>query len=143
MIGPSIPARLLKNSQPTDESEDDVGPMPVAPNSPPRNTTPPAAAGPAIPEHLSKRPEPATTEEEEDEDAFLPTLPPDIAPPSKPSIRQIGPTLPSRPPPENSDSDEDYGPMPLPAGLSSSNDENDGVREFMEREKRRQENIEV
>ncbi|KAG9098224.1 hypothetical protein FRC07_010677, partial [Ceratobasidium sp. 392] len=87
-------------------------------------------------------------DEDEDEDAFLPALPPDLPGPTttNPALapaptKQIGPTFPSRPPPD-SDSDDDYGPMPLPAGVDSSYDENDGVREFMEREKRREQQIE-
>lgn len=121
MIGPAIPAHLKNN-------EEDISALPIA--------------GPAIPAHLIKHLENA--EEDDNEDAFLPSLPPDLAaPPKPPPAKQIGPTLPSRPPPEDSDSDDDYGPMPLPAGASSSTDENDGVREFMERERRRQENIEV
>ncbi|KAF8760797.1 hypothetical protein RHS01_00274 [Rhizoctonia solani] len=149
MIGPAIPAHILKGTKSTEDSEEETGPMPAAgPSSPPKSTTPPAVtiAGPAIPEHLLKRPETIQQnqgdDEDEDDDAFMPALPPDIAGTSKPTPRQIGPTLPSRPPPDDSESDDDYGPMPLPAGLSS-NDDNDGVREFIEREKRRQENIEA
>ncbi|CAE6506879.1 unnamed protein product [Rhizoctonia solani] len=146
MIGPAIPAHLLKGSQNTEDDEEDTGPMPAAgPSSPPRSTTPPApavtVAGPAIPGHLLKRPEVTTQQDEDDDDdAFMPALPPDLGKPSKPA-RQIGPTLPSRPPLEDSESDDDYGPMPLPGGISS-NDDNDGVKEFLERERRREENIE-
>ncbi|QRV76951.1 hypothetical protein RhiJN_19797 [Ceratobasidium sp. AG-Ba] len=51
--------------------------------------------------------------------------------------------LPARPPQnQESDSDDDYGPMPLPAGAASEHDDNDGVREFIEREKRREQQIE-
>ncbi|CAE6451482.1 unnamed protein product [Rhizoctonia solani] len=122
--------------------------MPAAgPSSPPRSTTPPvpvaSVAGPAIPEHLLK---PTTQQvdddDDDDDDAFMPALPPDVVGASKPAPRQLGPTLPPRPPPEDSESDDDYGPMPLPAGLSSNNEEGDGVKEFLERERRRQENIE-
>ncbi|KAJ1310718.1 hypothetical protein OPQ81_009241 [Rhizoctonia solani] len=145
MIGPAIPAHLLKGSQNT-EDDDETGPMPTAgPSPPPRSTTPPApavtVAGPAIPEHLLKRCEPTTQQEEEDDDAFMPALPPDLTGPPKPAPRQLGPTLPSRPPPEDSESDDDYGPMPLPEG-ASSNEDNDGVKEFLERERKREENIE-
>ncbi|CAE6394178.1 unnamed protein product, partial [Rhizoctonia solani] len=146
MIGPSIPAHLLKGSQNTEDDDEETGPMPAAgPSSLPRSTTPPApaitAAGPAIPGHLLKRSELATQQDEDDEEDFMPALPPDLAGPSKPTPRQIGAALPSRPPPEDSESDDDYGPMPLPAGLSLDND-NDGVKEFLERERRREENIE-
>ncbi|CCO35146.1 putative protein KIAA1704 OS=Homo sapiens GN=KIAA1704 PE=1 SV=1 [Rhizoctonia solani AG-1 IB] len=134
---------MIKGTQNTeDDEEEEAGPMP-----PPRSTTPPApaatTAGPSIPEHLLKPQVAQQNEEddEEDDDSFMPALPPDLAEPSKSAPRKIGPTLPSRPPPEDSDSDDDYGPMPLPPGVSS-NDDNDGVREFMERERRRQENIE-
>lgn len=138
MIGPSIPAHLLKPAQP-----DDAGP-----SSPPRSTTPPASIGPSIPTHLLKSapPPPPDDDEEDDEDAFLPALPPDLPGPSaqpQPPPRQVGPTFPSRPPPD-SDSDDDYGPMPLPAGAAvEEEDDNDGVREFIEREKRREQQIEV
>ncbi|KAH7330629.1 hypothetical protein B0J17DRAFT_696689 [Rhizoctonia solani] len=147
MIGPSIPAHLLKGSQ-NNEDDEETGPMPAAgPSSSPRSTTPPvpvaSVAGPAIPEHLLKRSEPTTQQDEDDDDdAFMPALPPDVGGPSKPAPRQLGPTFPSGPPPEDSESDDDYGPMPLPEGLSSNNEEGDGVKEFLERERRRQENIE-
>ncbi|KAG8698981.1 hypothetical protein FRC09_006905 [Ceratobasidium sp. 395] len=130
MIGPSIPAHLLKPSEPDEEDQVEAGPSlpPV-----PRSTTPPAppSIGPSIPAHLSKPAQPPPAEDEdEDEDAFLPALPPDlpgptIRPTTTAPTRQIGPTFPSRPPPD-SDSDDDYGPMPLPAGAGSSHDDNDG-----------------
>ncbi|KAF8603148.1 hypothetical protein BDV93DRAFT_523512 [Ceratobasidium sp. AG-I] len=147
MIGPSIPTHLL-NPKHDDDDEDDVGPSPAGPSSP-RSTTPPAPApasssiGPSIPAHLLKPSAPPPEDEDEDEDAFLPALPPDLPGPTKPApapTRRIGPTFPTRPPPD-SDSDDDYGPMPLPAGVSVDNDE-DGVREFIEREKRREQQIE-
>ncbi|KAG8731084.1 hypothetical protein FRC11_005190 [Ceratobasidium sp. 423] len=145
MIGPAIPAHLLKGSQNTEDDEEETGPMPAAGPSSPPSTTPPApavtVAGPAIPEHLLKGSEATTQQDEDDDDSFMPTLPPDLAKPSKPAPRPIGPTLPSRPPPEDSESDDDYGPMPLPGGISSNN-YSDGVREFLERERRREENIE-
>ncbi|KAG8712899.1 hypothetical protein FRC08_013949 [Ceratobasidium sp. 394] len=139
MIGPSIPAHLLNRSQ------DEDGPPEAGPSSlGPRSTTPPAPSiGPSIPAHLLKPTQPPTDDQDEDEDAFLPALPPDLPVSTKPAptARQIGPTFPSRPPPD-SDSDDDYGPMPLPAGAEPSHDENDGVREFIEREKRREQQIE-
>ncbi|CAE6363871.1 unnamed protein product [Rhizoctonia solani] len=138
MIGPAIPAHLIKGSQNTEDDEEETGPLPAAG----RSTTPPTVAGPAIPQHLLKYSEPTTQQDEDDDDDdFMPALPPDLAGPSKPAPRQIGPTLPSRPPPEDSESDDDYGPMPPPAGLSSY-ESNDGVKEFLERERRREENIE-
>ncbi|KAG8706935.1 hypothetical protein FRC09_002114 [Ceratobasidium sp. 395] len=130
MIGPSIPTHLLKPSEPDEEDQVEAGPsLPPAP----RSTTPPAppSIGPSIPAHLSKPTQPPPAEDEdEDEDAFLPALPPGLSgPTTKPTTtapaRQIGPTFPSRPPPD-SDSDDDYGPMPLPAGADSSHDDNDG-----------------
>ncbi|KAG9080410.1 hypothetical protein FRC06_006621 [Ceratobasidium sp. 370] len=146
MIGPSIPAHLLKRSEPDQE---EAGPPEAGPSSPPgpRSTTPPAppSIGPSIPAHLFKSAQPPVDDQDEDEDAFLPALPPDLSASTKPApapTRQIGPTLPLRPPPD-SDSDDDYGPMPLPAGTGSSHDDNDGVREFIEREKRREQQIEA
>ncbi|KAG8745450.1 hypothetical protein FRC10_007993 [Ceratobasidium sp. 414] len=147
MIGPSIPAHLLKRPEP-DEGE--AGPPEAGPSSSPgpHSTTPPAPLsniGPSIPAHLLKPTQPPADDQDEDEDAFLPALPPNLSVSTKLApapARQIGPTFPSRPPPD-SDSDDDYGPMPLPDGAGSSHDENDGVREFIEREKRREQQIEA
>jgi hypothetical protein len=61
----------------------------------------------------------------------------------------LGPTLPrsatARSDDEEDDySDDDVGPMPLPPAYTSSlHEEQDGVREFIEREKRRKQAVEV
>ena len=41
------------------------------------------------------------------------------------------------------DSDEDVGPMPLPATVGGSRQETDGVRQFLEQEERKREAREV
>ena len=84
-------------------------------------------------------------EEDDDDDDWAPELPPELA--AKPA-RSIGPTLPSavtapasRPYDSDEEEDDGYGPMPLPAGAVAQ--ERSGVQEFIEREERRQKELEV
>ena len=89
--------------------------------------------------------------EDEDEADYAPALPPDLAVSrashheSEGSSKRIqGPALPSalrRSIPAFEDDDDDYGPMPLPAGMSAQ--EKDGVTEFLEKEERRRKQVEV
>ena len=89
--------------------------------------------------------------EEGEEDDYTPALPPDLVaarsshptttsiPSTKPKS-VVGPALPpslarSREAEDEEDSDDDYGPQPLPAGIVL--EENEGVREFLEKEERK------
>ncbi|KAH8922276.1 hypothetical protein BT69DRAFT_1282387 [Atractiella rhizophila] len=85
-----------------------------------------------------------------DEADYTPALPPDLLPAkastsSPPKPPTIGPSRPtfadlsvpiSRPLPAPDDSDDDYGPMPLPAGVSAP--ESDVRSEWMAREEERE-----
>lgn len=98
--------------------------------------------GPTIPAHLldGKQPE---VEEESSDDDYGPALPPDLASTLGPTTRRVfGPSFPTGRPAaaDQDDSDEDVGPMPLPPGQG---EEEDGIRNFLEREERRQKAIEV
>jgi hypothetical protein len=126
MIGPSVPAHLLKRRDDEDE-------MPEPSTS--------KSIGPQLPPSASQDDQ----EEEEDEDAWAPALPPDLEPAP---VRVIGPSMPasiplSSPAQKQYDFDDDYGPMPLPVGSRASDDAGSGVREFIEREERRKKEIEV
>lgn len=122
--------------------------MPNAPISgdlhPGRYSTPLAgpSIGPEIPQQSSSKPD---LDSEEDEDDYVPALPPDLVAQRTSQKRIQGPTLPSMAPrDEEDDDDDDVGPMPLPSAyLNSLQEEQDGVTEFLEREKRRKEAIEV
>jgi len=83
-------------------------------------------------------------EEEEEEDDYVPELPPDlVAQRAVQKARVLGPSLPSALQNSYDDSDdEDVGPMPLPAHLSSRQQEKSAVDEFLEKEKRRQKALE-
>ena len=138
MIGPTVPDRLLSNrSTPPDDEE--AGP------SAPIN-------GPAIPQSLGQ----AQEEEEEEEDDYAPALPPELAAARSSQMTTLDPPKskpiagPSLPPSsthsrhqieDDEESDDDYGPQPLPEGVIL--DENEGVREFLEKEERRRKQIEV
>lgn len=117
---------------------------PAIPNSTQRSTTPEAgpSVGPQIPTgYTVKKP---AEEEEEEEDDYVPELPPDLAAErATQKSRVLGPSLPSitRDSYDESD-DEDVGPMPLPAHLSSRHQEKSAVEEFLEKEKRRQQAVE-
>lgn len=124
--------------------------------------------GPQLPPHLQKKfsgaddkggsaedSEPRPHEDSDDDDCFAPALPPDLAvrrpqagpalpstvgPNLPPSVNAFGPSTSSVP--ADDDSDDEYGPMPPPAGAEAPEEE-DGVKEFVEREKRRQQKLEV
>jgi len=119
---------------------------PAIPDSVKRLTTPEAgpSIGPQIPTDLSTK---EIVEEEEEEDDYVPELPPDLAVQrTTQKARVLGPSLPSvtqNSYDDNDDGDEDVGPMPLPAYLSSQQEEKSAVEEFLEREKRRRQAIEV
>lgn len=128
MIGPAIPNHLNRASD-----SDEEGPQPSTSSSP-------AVLGPQLPPSLAAKVAP--DEDEDDEDSWAPSLPPDLAPPPP---RVIGPSFPG---PSsrlgyNDDSDDDYGPMPLPAGVRAEEEAGSGVREFIEREERRKKDLEV
>lgn len=130
MIGPSVPAHLLKHH----ENDDDQGPQPSTSTS-----ISVAVAGPQLPPYTTP-----STAEDDDDGSWMPELPPDLAPPPP---RMIGPSIPSRPLPASAgtedDSDDDYGPMPLPAGAQANDDAGSGIREFIEREERREKELQV
>jgi hypothetical protein len=92
-------------------------------------------------------PTPSSSNTLPEDDDYVPELPPDlIAAQHSAPKRAVGPTMPSmRPRDDDDDSDDDdVGPMPLPSAYSNSqHEEQDGVSEFLEREKRRKEAIEV
>ena len=118
---------------------------PAIPDSTKRSTTPEAgpSIGPQIPTNNAvNKP---LVEEEEEEDDYVPELPPDLAAQrTAQRTRVLGPSLPSAVQNSYDDSDdEDVGPMPLPAHLSSRQQEKSAVEEFLEREKRRQQALEV
>ena len=121
MIGPAIPDSAAKRS-----ITPDVGP----------------SIGPRIPtDYAVKTP----AEEEEEDDDYVPELPPDlITQRTAQKARVLGPSLPSAIHDTYDDSDdEDVGPMPLPAHLSSQHQEKSAVEEFLDKEKRRQQAMEV
>ncbi|KAF9649083.1 hypothetical protein BDM02DRAFT_3114437 [Thelephora ganbajun] len=115
---------------------------PAIPDSAKRSTT--SEAGPSVGPQF---PTGYTTKgpvEEEEEDDYVPELPPDLAAQrTVQKARVLGPSLPSATQNSYDDSDdEDVGPMPLPAHLSSRQQEKSAVEEFLEREKRRQQAME-
>ena len=142
-IGPRIPAHLLsaksgesKTQVFDDDDDDDFGPSPqvgpsIGPSMPPRSSA--RAAPEARPAH--SRP------------MVGPSMPPP-APSASVSAaaqgkRPVGPSLPKYAPMydpssgygDESDSDDDVGPKPLPAGMH--HEAADPVKEFMEREEKR------
>ena len=124
---------------------------PAIPDSAKRSTTPEAgpSVGPQIPTDYAVKgsAEEEEEEKEEEEDDYVPELPPDlVAQRVAQKARVLGPSFPSTA--QNSydysdDDDDDVGPIPLPPHLSSQQQEKSGVEEFLEREKRRQQAIEV
>ncbi|KAF9779739.1 hypothetical protein BJ322DRAFT_1101622 [Thelephora terrestris] len=120
---------------------------PAIPDSTKRSTTPEAgpSLGPQLPtDHAFKKPTEGEEDEDEDEDDYVPELPPDlVAQRGAQKARVLGPSLPLGSGHSYDDSeDEDVGPMPLPAHLSSQHQEKSAVEEFLEREKRRQQALE-
>ena len=116
---------------------------PAVPDSAKRSTTP--EVGPQIPtDYVVKKF--VEEEEDEEEDDYVPELPPDLAAQRvAQKTRVLGPSLPSAAQDsyDYSDDDDDVGPMPLPPHLISQQQEKSGVEEFLEREKRRQQAMEV
>ena len=120
--------------------------------------------GPELPPHLQRHKKDEEEEASDDEDAFLPELPPDLKAGTKPASSTPGPSpspsrssaapastskpsAPTRPPPapapyDDDDSDDDVGPKPLGAP-AVRHDENEGIRRFLEVEQRRREEAEV
>lgn len=140
-IQPQKPAHLLNAADSDDEYNGNSPMLPTqGPQIPPhlankpKSTSPPRAAHPQPPTAPFQ---PNAEDAEEDEDAYLPALPPDLVAPK----RKLGPTLPANSSQTRfydddlSDSEE-VGPMPAPAG-PHANAADDAVREFMEREERR------
>lgn len=105
----------------------------------------PEAGPPERPETLSNYAAERPVEEEEEEDDYVPELPPDLAAQRvAQKARVLGPPLPLAAQNSYDDSDDDeVGPMPLPAHLSSRQQEKSAVEEFLEKEKRRQQAMEV
>ena len=146
-IGPEIPSHFLTRSNGGSPSDGGDHPSAVGPQIPPH-----LVAGPSKP--LSE--DEANKEESDSDDDYAPALPPDFAARSGsgPTTKVVGPTFPQ---PysksqnhdrsrygidaDEEDSDDDVGPMPLPDGISF--EEENGVREFMEREERRRKQVEV
>ncbi|KAF8657968.1 hypothetical protein AX16_002129 [Volvariella volvacea WC 439] len=167
-IGPEIPPHLLpkvEQSASDDGSDDDASFGPQLPadlvarqpnsRSPPREQKeqPTASQGGAqIGPQVGAQPQ---DDDDDDDDDYTPALPPDMAtsraPTSLatavksagagPSRRPAGPLLPSQQryfPDE--DDDDDFGPKPLPAGVTL--EEPSAVQKFMEQEERRRKNLE-
>lgn len=136
--------RDVDHSHQTPPSKTVVMIGPAIPGSEKRSITPEAgpSMGPQIPQsYAPERP----VEEEEEEDDYVPELPPDlVAQRAAGKTRVLGPSLPSTVQSNYDDSDdEDIGPMPLPAHLSSRQQEKSAVEEFLEKEKRRKQAMEV
>ncbi|KAF8060770.1 hypothetical protein FPV67DRAFT_1673615 [Lyophyllum atratum] len=137
-IGPELPPHLQRRSNEEEVEEEDVN----------------VVVGPQIPSGLLNQ-----VDDDDDEDDYVPELPPDLAATrsagpsnaeasgssSSVNKRVVGPSLPSYPPTydpkfhsayeDEDDSDDDFGPRPLPAGVKHV--ERTAVQEFMEREERR------
>lgn len=100
--------------------------------------------GPSIPENLLKGKAKQVEDDESSDDDYGPALPPDMQknPEPAPEKRVIGPSFPTGPPPaDESDEDDDVGPMPLPEGYVAP--ETSGIQDFLEQEERRRKAIEV
>lgn len=156
-IGPQLPAHLLrkqseafKSTTPSpfsaDEDNEDAGPAPIGPHIPANihNRRSQSAQDNTNQDH-----DLGDNDDDDDDDAYVPALPPNlltsrtstVEPISRAEKRVLGPSLPSR---DNYDEDEndeeDYGPKP---SFSSVGQEDDGVREFMEKEEKRRKELEV
>ncbi|CEQ42803.1 SPOSA6832_04658 [Sporobolomyces salmonicolor] len=145
--------------------------MPVGPQLPPHlaaHASSSASIGPALPPSVSSGPAPppppsapsAPRADSDSDDDFGPSLPPELVE-ARQKAAAIGPQLPpdlavasasssrrhsqSPPPlrnrPADDFDDDDFGPMPLPAGYLPATDENEGARLFKEREEREAERI--
>jgi hypothetical protein len=149
-IGPEIPSHFLNRSNGGSPSDGGDHPSAVGPQIPPH-----LVAGPSKP--LSKPAEDEANKEGSDsDDDYAPALPPDLLAARSGSgsiTKVVGPQARGYSKGENhdrcrygidvdsEDSDDDVGPVPLPDGISF--EEENGVREFMEREERRRKQVEV
>ncbi|KAF9261537.1 hypothetical protein L218DRAFT_869710 [Marasmius fiardii PR-910] len=155
-IGPQLPPHLqhLTSSQDSDSEEENATVDPEIPSDLLKKRTTAtteevAVVGPQIPSELLKQRATAPEEEEEDEDDYMPALPPDLAASrSGPEFaatstnkKIIGPAFPPQHGSYSDDDDDDVGPMPLPAGYQKPA-EVDGVKQFLEQEEKRRKNIE-
>ena len=148
-IGPQFSAHLLaKDAAAERESSTEPGPS-IGPMIPPAPTqTPPAIiAEPTVPVPRYEE------EEDEEEDAYAPELPPDLA------VARANPTFVPLPPPrrpigpargplqqreeEEEESEEEIGPAPPPGTGPSSHVHEDAIIEFMQKEAQRRQAIEV
>ncbi|KAF9024555.1 hypothetical protein BDZ89DRAFT_954644 [Hymenopellis radicata] len=120
-IGPELPPHLRTQNSHGDNDDED-GPVP----------------GPQIPAEL------LGARQNEDDDDYAPSLPPDLLASRKavvPAKQVKGPTLPSAYCSDD-DSDDDVGPRPLPSTEQWNNNKIDGVQQFLEKEERRRQQIE-
>lgn len=131
IVGPEIPAHLLNRNSTDEDGCDTDSNLPI---------------GPEIPFELLKQ------EQDDDEEDYLPALPPDMVATRSagPSVAGPSASVASKPPPvpfydsthySDEDDDEDVGPKPLPPGVTHA--ETDAVREFMEKEEKRRKELEV
>ncbi|KZO99646.1 hypothetical protein CALVIDRAFT_560987 [Calocera viscosa TUFC12733] len=158
-VGPAMPAHLLNRRDQEDEDEDDADDL--GPALPPDLATKrfkpqrsdddeerSSGIGPSLPPHLQRRPTvPSQPVEESDEDDYMPALPPDLhksetrsgstmtGSASAPPRRVMGPSFPTGPPSDSED--DEIGP--LPPTVDDLAHEKSGVEEFLERERRREE----
>ena len=120
-----------------------------------------ASIGPHVPAHslssdsaIQRPPQadpPRYEEEEEDEDCYVPELPPELAAvrasASGPPRRTMGPARgPLRREEEEEESEDEIGPLPPPpphAGAGPPNSHEDAVAEFMQKEAQRRQAVEV
>ena len=151
-IGPQIPSHLLAHSR---TSTGRRSHSPTSDNGESQSVPSKATViGPQIPV--------LQVNIDDNDDAYGPALPPDLvssrtesqpdstAGPSKllQARRVIGPSLPGHDPSSHDDGSEGddsdgYGPMPLSVSMQRSDSVSEGVREFMEKEEKRQKEIEV
>lgn len=98
--------------------------------------------GPQLPPGSYSGPPRYEEEEEEEEDDYAPALPPDLAASrSGPPKRVLGPSMRPDRREEEEESEDEVGPVPLPQGVVL--EEEDGVREFLQKEEQRRKAIEV
>lgn len=105
------------------------------------------SVGPQLPSGFTPE-APRYEEEEEDEDDYAPALPPDLVATRTGGSNDIGssrrvhgPAMGPMRREEEEESDDEVGPVPLPQGVVL--EEEDGVREFLEKEEQRRKAIEV
>ncbi|EIM92060.1 uncharacterized protein STEHIDRAFT_117150 [Stereum hirsutum FP-91666 SS1] len=159
-IGPSLLPHLVAGSSKT--SSPPPGPTPstgptILTSAGPQisNGSSPAPAhepqsyptGPQLPPSSNPGPPRYEEEEEEEEDDYAPALPPDLAASRSgtnssagPPKRVLGPSMGPARREEEEESEDEVGPVPLPQGVVL--EEEDGVREFLEKEEQRRKAIE-